>query len=63
MVKVTQSLAVLEVVHAALGWVRSPVATTAMQVASRLWSVWGVVEAASGVSGVAVISVRPAWQA
>lgn len=44
--KWTQTLAVLEVVHAALGWVRSPVGTVASQVASRLWTVWGVVEAA-----------------
>ncbi|BEI80385.1 hypothetical protein CcaverHIS002_0109140 [Cutaneotrichosporon cavernicola] len=42
--KWTQTLAVLEVVHAALGWVRSPVGTVASQVASRLWAVWGVVE-------------------
>lgn len=39
-----QSFAILEVVHAALGWVRSPVQTTAMQVASRLFLVWGVAE-------------------
>lgn len=39
-----QSLAILEVVHAAIGWVRSPVATTAIQVASRLFMVWGVTE-------------------
>lgn len=45
LVAFVQSLAVLEVVHAALGWVRSPVPTTAIQVASRLWSVWGVTEA------------------
>jgi hypothetical protein len=42
--KWTQSLAVLEVVHASLGWVRSPLGTTAAQVYSRLWTVWGVVE-------------------
>ena len=39
-----QSLATLEVLHAALGWVRSPVGTTAAQVASRLISVWAIVE-------------------
>ncbi|KAI5121580.1 hypothetical protein M0805_000759 [Coniferiporia weirii] len=39
-----QSVALLEVLHAALGWVRSPVQTTAMQVASRLFLVWGVAE-------------------
>lgn len=43
-VALVQSLAVLEVVHAAIGWVRSPVATTAIQVASRLFMVWGVTE-------------------
>ncbi|CED82881.1 Protein tyrosine phosphatase-like protein PTPLA (contains Pro instead of catalytic Arg) [Phaffia rhodozyma] len=41
---VVQTCAVLEVVHSALGWVRSPVGTTISQVASRLWSVWAVVE-------------------
>lgn len=39
-----QTCALLEVAHSALGWVRSPIATTAMQVASRLYAVWGVVE-------------------
>jgi very-long-chain (3R)-3-hydroxyacyl-CoA dehydratase len=39
-----QSAAVMEVVHAAVGWVSSPVGTTAAQVASRLFAVWGVVE-------------------
>ncbi|KAH8119282.1 PTPLA-domain-containing protein [Phellopilus nigrolimitatus] len=39
-----QSAALLEVLHAARGWVRSPVPTTAMQVASRLFLVWGVAE-------------------
>lgn len=38
----TQSLAVLEVLHSLTGLVRAPVATTAMQVASRLLLVWGV---------------------
>jgi very-long-chain (3R)-3-hydroxyacyl-CoA dehydratase len=48
--KWTQTLAVLEVVHAGLGWVRSPVLTTASQVASRVYTVWGVVEAVPKVS-------------
>ncbi|KAF9501965.1 PTPLA-domain-containing protein [Pleurotus eryngii] len=39
-----QSFALLEVVHVLLGWVRSPLQTTAMQVASRLFLVWGIVE-------------------
>ncbi|KZT66404.1 PTPLA-domain-containing protein [Daedalea quercina L-15889] len=37
-----QSFAVLEVLHALLGWVRSPLGTTAAQVASRLYLVWGI---------------------
>ena len=37
-----QSAAALEVLHVLLGWVRSPLPTTLMQVASRLYSVWGV---------------------
>lgn len=43
-VALVQSLAVLEVVHAAIGWVKSPVATTAIQVSSRLFMVWAVTE-------------------
>ncbi|KAH9948671.1 tyrosine phosphatase-like protein [Amylocystis lapponica] len=39
---IVQSGAVLEVLHALAGWVRSPVATTASQVASRLYMVWGI---------------------
>ncbi|TKA73409.1 hypothetical protein B0A55_04272 [Friedmanniomyces simplex] len=38
--KWTQTLAALEVVHAALGLVRAPLPTTAMQVASRFLLVW-----------------------
>jgi very-long-chain (3R)-3-hydroxyacyl-CoA dehydratase len=45
-----QSFAALEVLHAALGWVRSPVPTTAMQVASRLFLVWGIMAQFTGVS-------------
>ncbi|KAJ8456381.1 hypothetical protein ONZ45_g18744 [Pleurotus djamor] len=39
-----QSFAILEVVHVLFGFVRSPLPTTAMQVASRLFLVWGIVE-------------------
>lgn len=39
----TQSIAVLEVLHSLLGIVRASPLTTAMQVASRLLLVWGVV--------------------
>lgn len=38
----TQTLAVLEIVHSLVGIVRAPLVTTAMQVASRLLVVWGV---------------------
>ena len=38
----TQSLALLEVVHALFGLVRASVVTTTMQVASRIIVVWGV---------------------
>ncbi|KAF9047269.1 PTPLA-domain-containing protein [Panaeolus papilionaceus] len=41
---IIQSFAAFEVLHALLGWVRSPVPTAAMQVASRLFLVWGVAE-------------------
>ncbi|KAF7793953.1 hypothetical protein EIP86_005077 [Pleurotus ostreatoroseus] len=37
-----QTCAALEVAHALLGWVRSPLGTVAMQVASRYYAVWGV---------------------
>ncbi|KAJ6499364.1 PTPLA-domain-containing protein [Mycena sanguinolenta] len=43
-VAIVQTCALLEVVHSLLGWVRSPLQTTAMQVASRLWIVWGIVQ-------------------
>lgn len=38
----TQSLAILEVLHSLVRLVRAPVLTTAMQVASRLLVVWGI---------------------
>jgi very-long-chain (3R)-3-hydroxyacyl-CoA dehydratase len=41
----TQSIAILEVVHSLVGIVRANPLTTAMQVASRLLLVWGVVGA------------------
>lgn len=39
---VVQTLAIMEVVHSVLGWVRSPLTTVAMQVASRYYIVWGI---------------------
>ncbi|EJD52449.1 PTPLA-domain-containing protein [Auricularia subglabra TFB-10046 SS5] len=41
---VVQSFALLELLHAYLGWVRSPLGTTAMQVSSRLTLVWYIAE-------------------
>ncbi|KIJ49703.1 hypothetical protein M422DRAFT_205249 [Sphaerobolus stellatus SS14] len=41
---VVQSFAVLEILHSALGWVRSPLTTTAAQVASRVILVWGIAD-------------------
>ncbi|KAJ1300366.1 hypothetical protein OPQ81_005185 [Rhizoctonia solani] len=46
-VRVVQTGALLEVLHVVLGFVRSPVVTTAMQVASRIYLVWGVTESFS----------------
>jgi hypothetical protein len=37
-----QTFATLEIIHALLGWVKTPLPTTLMQVSSRLYSVWGV---------------------
>jgi very-long-chain (3R)-3-hydroxyacyl-CoA dehydratase len=42
LVKPTQTLALLEIVHALVGLVRASPLTTGMQVASRLLLVWGV---------------------
>lgn len=42
---VTQSLAALEILHSAVGIVRAPLMTTAMQVASRFVVVWGIMYA------------------
>lgn len=44
MVTFVQSLAVLEVVHAALGWVKSNVLVTGVQVASRIIVAWLIAE-------------------
>lgn len=52
-----QSLAVLEVVHAALGLVRSNWFTVLMQVASRLFLVWGVLKPFPTVAATPVYSV------
>jgi hypothetical protein len=49
-VRFVQTGALLEVLHVLLGMVRSPLVTTAMQVASRIYLVWGVTESFSAVS-------------
>lgn len=39
---IVQTAALLEIVHAALGLVKTPISTTVMQVSSRLLLVWGI---------------------
>lgn len=57
-----QSLALLEVVHALLGLVRTPVTTTLMQVASRIVLVWGIVQPFPHVANVtAFTTMVVAW--
>ncbi|EFR03251.1 PAS2 [Nannizzia gypsea CBS 118893] len=43
LLRTTQSLATLEILHSLFGLVRASVMTTTMQVASRLLLVWGVI--------------------
>ena len=43
-VAIVQTAAVLEIVHALFGLVKSPLSTTGIQVYSRLFLVWGVVQ-------------------
>lgn len=54
--RVAQTGAALEVAHAACGLVRAPVATTALQVASRLLLLWGATEPLPAVRGAAAAS-------
>lgn len=44
--KIAQTAAIVEVLHSAVGLVRSPVFITAIQVASRLWILWGILDLA-----------------
>lgn len=48
----TQTLATLEILHSLLGLVRAPIVTTAMQVASRILVVWGVMYLFGGEGGI-----------
>lgn len=59
----TQTPALLEVVHALTGLVKSSPVTVGMQVASRIWMVWGVVEQRPEVSPRAKRARIPAPQA
>lgn len=59
-----QCCAIIEVINAATGVVKSPVITTAMQVASRLLvvlGVWTVLPEASGNTSYAYLTVHFAW--
>lgn len=40
--QITQSFAALEILHILLGWVRSPLISSILQVGSRLYIVWGI---------------------
>ena len=57
LLKITQTLALVEVVHAATGLVRSSPMTTALQVASRLFIVWGVLNHLPGNNCIS----EPVW--
>merc|ERR1711892_643096 len=59
---VSQTAAVMEIVHAAVGLVRSGVSTTAMQVFSRIFLLWGVLILVPEVqTEMAVTSMLFAW--
>ncbi|KAE9416231.1 hypothetical protein Angca_003527 [Angiostrongylus cantonensis] len=61
-VELFQTLAILEVIHAMLGLVRSPVGTTLMQVFSRVTLVWPILHVcASARSSVGVPMLLVAW--
>jgi very-long-chain (3R)-3-hydroxyacyl-CoA dehydratase len=59
----TQTLALLEIAHALSGLVRAGVATTALQVASRVTLIWWIVELYQGPQGGerAYVSMLGAW--
>ena len=54
-----QTAAVMEVIHAALGIVRSPVMVTATQVASRIWILWGIVDAVPEATTIRPLTILP----
>jgi very-long-chain (3R)-3-hydroxyacyl-CoA dehydratase len=57
--KLAQTAAIAEVLHAGVGLVRSPVLITATQVASRIWILWGIVNAAPDAITARSISLLP----
>jgi very-long-chain (3R)-3-hydroxyacyl-CoA dehydratase len=59
--KIAQTLALLEVVHAAIRIVRSPVLVTATQVASRIWILWGIIDVAPGPTTSQTLTVFPTF--
>jgi very-long-chain (3R)-3-hydroxyacyl-CoA dehydratase len=59
--RLTQTLALLEIVHAALGVVRAGVFTTALQVASRVTLIWWIVEQYDVKGELAYVSMLAAW--
>lgn len=62
--RVFQTGAVAEVAHAATGLVRTPAATTALQVGSRLFLLWPILEGLPPVRGrAAVATMVGAWAA
>lgn len=62
--RVFQTGAVAEVAHAATGLVRTPAATTALQVSSRLFLLWPILEGLAPVRGrAAVATMVGAWAA
>jgi very-long-chain (3R)-3-hydroxyacyl-CoA dehydratase len=60
--KIVQTAAVAEIFHSATGLVRSPFFTTFIQVLSRLWALWGIVnhapDACSG-GAISLLKVGP----
>lgn len=46
--KIAQTAAVLEIVHSLTGVVKSPIMTTLMQVFSRIWLLWGIINLVPG---------------
>jgi very-long-chain (3R)-3-hydroxyacyl-CoA dehydratase len=55
--KIVQTAAVAEIFHSATGLVRSPFFTTFIQVLSRLWALWGIVNHAPGACAGGTISI------